>query len=293
VADQYGVSHQAIYSYENYEEIAHNPEIDALYIALPNGMHAEYTIRGAKAGKHVLCEKPMANTVAECEQMIAACRSAGRKLMIAYRCRLEPTNLRAVELIKQGYVGTVKTVDSVFGFNIKPGEWRLTGKLGGGGSLMDAGIYSLQACRYLTGEEPVEVSGMFSVIDHEGRFKEVEETTVWAMRFPSGVLSTCQTTYGAALGQRFRVSGSKGWIEASPCFAYDGLHMKGQGNGPAFDDPTDDPSPQQFVREADHFSTCILENREPVTPGEEGLRDMRIITAIYQSCREGRPVKTA
>jgi predicted dehydrogenase len=293
VADQYGVSRQAIYGYDNYEAIAHNAEIDALYIALPNGLHAEYTIRGAKAGKHVLCEKPMANSVAECEQMIAACREAGRKLMIAYRCRLEPTNLRAIELIRQGFVGTVETIHSDDGFAMRSGEWRLTKKLGGGGPLMDVGIYSLQACRYLTGEEPAEVSGISSVMDHDGRFAEVEENLVWMMRFPSGVITTCRTTYGVPLGQCFRVNGTKGWLEAEPCFGYEGLHMKGKGEGAEFDDATNDPSPHQFAREADHFAGCILENREPVTPGEEGLRDMRLITAIYRSCQEGRPVKTA
>jgi predicted dehydrogenase len=292
VADQYGITRQAIYSYENYEEIAHNPAIDALYIALPNSMHAEYTIRGAKAGKHVLCEKPMANTVAECEQMIAACREAGRKLMIAYRCRLEPTNRRAIELLRQGYVGTVQTLHSAFGFNIKPGEWRLSKKMAGGGPMMDVGIYSLQACRSLTGEEPVEVSAISSVIDHDGRFNEVEETLVWTMRFPSGVITTCQTSYGAGLGDYINVSGSKGWVKVDPAFVYDGLHLSAQGNGAAIDQATDDPSPRQFAREADHFSDCILGNHEPLTGGEEGLRDMRLIASIYQSCRDGRAVKT-
>ena len=293
VADQYGISRRAIYSYQNYEEIAHNPEIEALYIALPNGMHAEYTIRGAKAGKHILCEKPMANTVAECEQMIAACRQAGRKLMIAYRCRLEPTNRRAIELRKQGYVGTVQTIHAAFGFNIKAGEWRLSKKMAGGGPMVDVGIYALQSCRYMSGEEPVEVSGISSTIDHDGRFKEVEENLVWTMRFPSGIITTCQTSYGASLGNYFTVSGSKGWINVDPAFVYEGLHLRANGNGAAIDQPTDDPSPHQFAREADHFSNCILENHEPLTPGEEGLRDMRLIALIYRSCQEGRAVKTA
>ena len=179
-------------------------------------MHAEYTIRGAKAGKHILCEKPMANSVREGEQMIAACRQAGRKLMIGYRCRLEPTNRRAIELVRQGYVGTVQSIDSVFGFDIAPGEWRLSKKMAGGGPMMDVGIYSLQACRYLTGEEPVEVSAISSTIDHDGRFQEVEETLAWTMRFPSGIITTCLTSYGAAVGDFFNVSGSKGWVKVEP-----------------------------------------------------------------------------
>jgi len=290
-AAEYGVSRQSIYSYDNYDAIAKNPEIDAVYIALPNGMHAEYSIRAAEASKHVLCEKPMANSSADCEKMIAASRKANRKLMIAYRCRLEPTNLRAIALIRQGYVGTLETLHSDDGFNMRPGEWRLNKKMAGGGPLMDVGIYSLQACRYLTGEEPAEISGFSTVIDHDGRFNEVAENLVWTMRFPSGVVTTCQTTYGANLGNRYRATGSKGWIESDPAFAYEGLHLRGQGAGEAIDQATDDPSPQQFVREADHFAQCVMENREPVTPGEEGLRDMRLIEAIYQSCRENRPVK--
>jgi predicted dehydrogenase len=291
VAGQYGISTQSIYNYQNFEEIAHNPEVDALYIALPNGMHAEYTIRGAKVGKHILCEKPMANSVTECEQMITACRTAGRRLMIAYRCQLEPTNLRAIELIKQGYVGTVESIHSVDGFIIGPGEWRLNKKMAGGGPMMDVGIYSLEACCYLTGEEPVEVSGISSIIDHDGRFQEVEENLVWTMRFPSGVITTCQTSYGSNLGNTFHVSGSKGWIAADPAFIYEGLHLRAKGAGPAIDQPTNEPSPRQFARQADHFSVCILENHEPKTPGEVGLRDMRLIASIYRSCQEGRPVK--
>jgi predicted dehydrogenase len=290
VADEYGISRQSIYSYENYDAIARNPEIDAVYIALPNGMHAEYSIRAAQAGKHVLCEKPMANSAIDCERMIAASRKADRKLMIAYRCRLEPTNLRAIELIRQGYVGTLQTIHSDDGFNMRPGEWRLSKQMAGGGPLMDVGIYSLQACRYLTGEEPVEVSGASSVIDRDGRFKEVEENLVWTMRFPSGVVTTCVTTYGANLGNRYRASGSKGWLDSDPAFSYEGLHLRGQGAGEAIDQATDDPPPRQFTREADHFAQSILENREPVTPGEEGRRDMRLIEAIYQSCRENRPI---
>jgi predicted dehydrogenase len=281
VAAQYGVSRNAIYNYQNYEQIAHNPNIDVVYIALPNGMHAEYTIRAAQSGKHVLCEKPMANSVGECEQMIAACKQAQRKLMIAYRCRLEPTNLRAVQLIRDGYVGKLQIIDTGFGFNIAPGP------------MVDVGIYSLQACRYLSGEEPVEVSANWSVIDRDGRFIQVEENLNWTMRFPSGVLTTCYTSYGANCGNTYRATGSKGWVELGPAFTYDGIRMHSEGVGSvAIAQPATDRYPDQFSREADHFAECILGDHEPVTPGEEGLRDEKLIQAIYQSCSEGRPVKT-
>src|SRR3954449_1602962 len=151
---EYGIAKQSIYSYENFDEIAHNPAIDAVYVALPNSMHAEYTIRAAKAGKHVFCEKPMATSVKDSEAMVEACRSAGKKLMIAYRCQYEPTNLRAIQLIRDGKLGKIQAIESANGFNEKMGEWRLDRKLAGGGPLMDVGVYSLNACRYLTGEEP-------------------------------------------------------------------------------------------------------------------------------------------
>jgi predicted dehydrogenase len=293
VADEYGVAHGAIYSYENYDSIHDNPSIDAVYIALPNGMHAEYTIRAAKAGKHVLCEKPMANSVKECEQMIAACKQADRKLMIAYRCRYEPTNLRAIELLRQGYAGKLQIVSSSNGFNIHAGEWRLNKKMAGGGPLVDVGIYSIQAMRYLTGEEPTVVDAYSSVIDHDGRFKEVEENVVWTFHFPSGVLAHCATSYGTNFtGGSARAIGSEGMLELNPAFAYQGLQLTGKAQGkPPVDIAFNNPSPRQFATEADYFSDCILQNKEPKTGGEEGLRDQRIITAIYQSCTEGKPVK--
>jgi predicted dehydrogenase len=154
IAAQYNIPATSIYNYENFDEIAHNPAVDAVYIALPNSMHAEYTIRAAKAGKHVLCEKPMATNVADCEKMITACKAANVKLMIAYRCHYEPTNLKAIEIIRSGALGQVQAIESPFGFNIARGEWRLSKTMAGGGPLFDVGIYSLNACRYLTGEEP-------------------------------------------------------------------------------------------------------------------------------------------
>ena len=293
VADQYGIDHKAIYNYENYDQIAHNPEIDAVYIALPNGMHAEYTIRAAQAGKHVLCEKPMANTVAECEQMIAACRKANRKLMIAYRMQFEPNTLNVIQKLRQGYTGKLLELDCAFGFNIKPGEWRLNKKLAGGGPLYDVGIYCVNASRYLTGEEPVSVQGYSSVVDRDGRFTEVEENLAWNMRFPSGVVASCLTSYGSIFtGNLARIIGSSGTIEMNPAYSYSGIHVTGrnESSSAAADFSIPDPNPRQFAREADHLAECILENKEPKADGAEGLRDMKIITAIYQSCAEGRAV---
>jgi len=293
IADQYDVPHNAIYNYQNYGSLHDNPAIDAVYIALPNGMHAEYTIRAAKAGKHVLCEKPMANSVKECEEMIAACKQADRKLMIAYRCQYEPTNLKAIELLRQGYAGKLQIMSSSNGFNIHPGEWRLNKKMAGGGPLVDVGIYSIQAMRYLTGEEPISVEAYSSVIDQDGRFTEVEENVVWTFRFPSGVLAHCASSYGTNfIGGWARAVGAEGMLELNPAFAYQGLSLSGRAQGKQpIDIAFDHPSPREFAIEADYFSNCILHNKRPKTDGEEGLRDERIITAIYKSCAEGKPVK--
>lgn len=283
IAAEYGVAAGSIYSYDNFDSIADNKSIQAVYVALPNSMHAEYTIRAAKAGKHVLCEKPMAVSVSECEAMIAACRQNHVKLMIAYRCHFEPTNLRAVKLLRDGAIGQVQTIESTYGFNIRPGEWRLSKKMAGGGPLYDVGIYSLNACRYLTGEEPAAISAYASVIDHDGRFKEVEENVSWTMKFPSGIVASCATTYGGVMSGFFRVHGDKGWVEADPAFNYEGLHLRADYAGTKLDEPNAARDPYQFTAEADHFSQCIQKNQESTTPGEEGLRDMQYITMIYRS----------
>lgn len=283
-AAMYGVPDSAIYNYENYDRIADNKEIDAVYIALPNSMHAEYTIRAAKAGKHVLCEKPMATSVADSQAMIDACRAAGKKLMIAYRCQYEPVNLKAISLIRSGAIGQVQAIESANGFNIGKGEWRLNRKLAGGGPLMDVGIYSLNASRYLTGEEPEDIHANTSVIDHDGRFTEVEENVGWTMKFPSGILASCNTSYGADMNGFYRVHGSKGMIQLSPAFGYEGIHLRAQIWGqPPIDMPDPQSGVEQFTVQADYFANCIWNNKEPKSDGQEGLRDMKYMQEIYKA----------
>ena len=283
IAAQYGIPSNCIYNYDNFDQIAANPAVDAVYVALPNSMHAEYTIRAAKAGKHVLCEKPMSTNVAEAEQMIAACKAANVKLMIAYRCNYEPTNLRAIKLIRDGALGQVQAIESPFGFNIDAGEWRLSRKMAGGGPLFDVGIYSLNASRYHTGEEPSQISAYASVIDHDGRFNEVEENVAWTMKFPSGIVASCTTTYGAQMEGYYRVYGSKGWLQVDQAFVYEGLRLRAQFGDTKLDELNPARDPSHFQAEAEHFSHCVQNNLEPQSPGEEGLRDMRYITQIYRS----------
>lgn len=290
-AKDYGVPATSIYSYEDFDRrMASNPDVDAVYVALPNSMHAEYTVRSARAGKHVLCEKPMAVSVGECEQMIEACKSARKKLMIAYRLQYEPNTLKAQQLIRNRGVGALELIDSSFGFNVGHNEWRTDRKLSGGGPLMDVGIYCLQACRLMSGEEPVEVDGRQSVIDHDGRFETVEENLVWTMRFPSGLLATCNTSFGTNTGGWFRVYGSKGSVAMEPAFSYDGLKLHVQSEHEPSEQTAEDHNPMQFAREGDHLAECILSGGTPKSPGEEGLRDIRILEAVYQSCRERRPI---
>ncbi|MGC2658087.1 MAG: Gfo/Idh/MocA family oxidoreductase [Bryobacteraceae bacterium] len=285
MAAEYNVPADSIYSYENYDEIRENKNIDAVYIALPNSMHAEYTIRAANALKHILCEKPMATTVKDCQAMIASAKAANRKLMIAYRCQYEPVNARATQLIRDGKIGKIEAIESANGFNEVLGEWRLDRKLAGGGPLMDVGIYSLNACRFLTGEEPERIEGYASVIDHDGRFETVEENLSWTMKFPSGVVASCATTYGASMPGFYNVYGSKGTIHMEPAFGYQGLHLKAQfkGGEPPIDEANTDKDAAQFVIEADYFSNCVMNDKEPKSDGEEGLRDMQLIAKIYQS----------
>jgi predicted dehydrogenase len=284
-AAEYGVPTTSIYSYENFDSIRDNKAIDAVYIALPNNMHGEYVIRAAKAGKHVLCEKPMATSVDDCHAMIEACRSANVKLMIAYRCQLEPTNLRAIQLIRDGSLGSVQAIESANGFNIRPDQWRLSKKVAGGGPLMDVGVYSLNASRYLTGEEPQILSAYSSVIDKDGRFNEVEENVGWTMRFPSGIVASCNTSYGASMDGYYRVHGSKGVLNVENAFPYQGQHLTARMNGGVtLDEPNPAKDPSQFTRQADYFSACILNNTEPKMNGQEGLRDIQYVAQIYKSC---------
>jgi predicted dehydrogenase len=225
-AQQYGIKTNNIYNYENYDNLADNPDVDVIYIILPNNMHAEYTIRGAKAGKHIMCEKPLATTVADCEAMIDACRQANRKLMTAYRAQYEPYNLAAIEAARgQGKeLGQLKAIVADHGRILDPSDpadrWRMSKEMAGGGSLPDIGIYSLNAARYITGEEPIEVSAMMYSTPNDPRFREVEETVNFLLRFPSGVMANCTSSYGYSEVKRFQVFGSEATLELNPATDY-------------------------------------------------------------------------
>jgi len=292
VAQEYGVPERGIYSYNDFDRIRDNPDIDIVYICLPVFMHAEYTIRAAQAGKHVMCEKPMAVSPAECEQMIAACRKAGKKLMIGYRSRFEPHNVEAIRLARAGAIGTIRYFRSEHGFVAGDANtWRMKKAQSGGGSLMDIGIYALQAARYMTGEEPVAVFAKETTNRNDPRFREVEDMIDFQLEFPSGAIGSCMSMYSANRNQ-FVLMGEKGRIELEPATAYSGQRMwVGQERSDKTEiKPPPGPYANQWVGQLDHMAQCVLQNREPLVPGEEGLRDIRIIEAVYRSAREQKRI---
>ena len=290
LALRYGVNKKNIYNYQNYDSIKDNPDVDVIYIVLPNGMHAEYTVRGLQAGKHVLCEKPMANTPAECQQMVDAGRKADRKLMIAYRCRYEPFNREAIRISQSGDLGPTQMILADAGFKAgDPSQWRLNKQLAGGGSMMDIGIYALNATRYLTGQEPTEVNAMIYSTPGDPRFKEVEEHVNFQLRFPSGILANCSSSYGYFHQSHFRVMGTEARLCLDPATWYSGLRMWIERDNTI--EQKDLPSVDHFATEMDHMSDCVMQNKQPLTPGEEGLRDLTIITGIYEAARSGKTVK--
>ena len=289
VAAAYGVSPRAIYDYKNYDSLADNKEVDVVYIVLPNSMHAEFTIRGHEAGKHVLCEKPMATKVAECERMIAAANKAKKKLMIAYRLHYEPYNKAAIQFCRKKTYGPIRSISASNNQSVKAPNIRLSKKLGGG-PLGDIGIYCLNATRYLTGEEPVEVAAFAHRPKDDPRFREVPEGVSFVLRFPSGVLASCDCDFASMETRRYRVHCAEGFIDLDPAFSYRGLrmHVKAAGDGAK---ELQFGEVNQFAVEMDHFSECVLTDKKPLTPGEEGLADMRVIAAIEEAAATGRTVK--
>lgn len=289
---QYGIPKTHWYDYRNFDRIRDNPDIDLVYVVLPNSMHAEYAIRASQAGKHVLCEKPMATSPAECEAMIAAAKKANRKLMIGYRCHFEQYNRHAIETVRSGAIGRPVVITAESGFYAQPNQWRLDRPMSGGGSLMDIGIYSLNAARYLTGEEPVEVSAMESTDRSDPRFRNVEDQIDFQLRFPSGVIASCVSSYSSG-HNAYRVTGTKGWVGLEPATAYEGHQMWKRVEGKTAPITLPAPAKSQFVGQLDHLAESVLTGIPLRASGEEGLRDMRLIEAIYRSAREGRAIKLA
>jgi glucose-fructose oxidoreductase len=250
-------------------------------------------MRAARAGKHVMCEKPMSNTAAEAEAMIAAAKRAGKKLMIGYRSRFQPHNVHAIDLVRKGTFGKTRLVTAEAGFSIgDPKQWRLDKALAGGGSMMDIGIYSLNAARYISGEEPVAVSAMTSTDRSDPRFHSVEDRIDWQFLFPSGALANCVSSYSSN-HNAYRLTGVDGWVGLEPATSYGGQRMWVRQNNQTEERTPPPLAKDQFVGQLDHFAECAMSGREPLVPGEEGLKDMRLIEAIYRAANEGTRVKLA
>ncbi|HEY9881437.1 MAG TPA: Gfo/Idh/MocA family oxidoreductase [Leptolyngbyaceae cyanobacterium] len=286
LSEHYGVQHT--YSYDEYEDCLTSGEVDAVYIALPNHLHCEYTVRAANQSIHVLCEKPMAMTPEECEQMIRACDSNGVKLMIAYREHLEPANMAAVDIVQSGQLGEPRFFNSIFSQQVEAGNIRLR-EATGGGTIDDIGIYCINAARYLFQDEPIEVFAT-AASKGESRFTEVEEMASAILRFPNERLASFTVSFGAASTSIYQVVGTQGDLRLDPAYAVQGeikhyLTVDGETQEHTFEDH------DQLAAEFIYFSDCILQDKDPEPSGREGLIDVQIIRALYQSIQEGQPIK--
>jgi predicted dehydrogenase len=281
---RYGITEEHAYSYETYDRIVDDPAIDIIYIVLPNSMHAEYTIRAAQAGKHVICEKPMATSVADAEAMVAACRENDRKLSIGYRLHYEPHHEKVMRLGRQNVFGPVREMQGDFAFRIgsNPDVWRLNRELAGGGPLMDIGVYVVQAALYTVGELPVAVTARKETINEE-LFSEVEESIEWALEFPGGLVAHGASSYSRG-GNSHRADATDGWFELQPAYGYSGVR------GRTSDDVLDFPQVNQQALQMDAFADHILHDAENRVPGEMGLRDTKILYAIYEAAETGEKV---
>jgi len=276
------------YSYEEYDDCLSSAAIDAVYIALPNNMHREYAVRAARAGVHVLCEKPMAITEKDCEQMFDAADHNGVRLMIAYRLHFDEANLKAVAIVQSGTLGEPRIFSSLFTMQVEDGNIRLNKELGGG-TLYDIGIYCINAARYLFQDEPTEVFA-FSANNGEKRFREVDEMTGALLRFPGERLVTFTSSFGAADLSFYRVIGTKGDLLVERAYSYSKerqhiLTVDGKTKRVSF------PKRDQFAPQLLYFSTCIMRDKHPEPSGAEGLIDVQIIRALYRSAEIGKPVK--
>jgi predicted dehydrogenase len=280
---KYNIPTGNIYNYENFDEIAKNKNIDLVYVVLPNSMHKEYTIRAAKAGKHVIVEKPMAITEKDCDEMIDACNKAGVQLAMGYRLHYEPYNIELKRLGQEKVFGQVRLIEASLGYKSStPGEWRLNKALAGGGPLMNLGVYCVQVARYILGEEPLSVTAQFGPVTNKSLFSEVEESITWQLHFPSGAVATSTSSYNCSVDRVF-ASADDGFFELSPAISY------GPFKGKTSNGELNFPVINQQGTQCDEISKVILANTKlpDHISGEEGKRDMKVIDGIYEAARSG------
>jgi len=283
---RYNIPDANIYNYQNFDTIVNNKDIDLVYVVLPNSMHKEFTIRAARAGKHVIVEKPMAIYENDCREMIEACKKAGVQLAVGYRLHYEPYNMEIKRLGQQKVFGQVRLIEASLGYKSSdPSEWRVKKALAGGGPLMNLGIYCVQCNRYVLGEEPVSVTAQYGPVTNKEIFKEVEESITWQLEFPGGALCNDTTTYSCSI-DRFFASADTGFFELSPAISYGpfkGRSTNGEMNFPVIN---------QQTTQCDEIAKVILANKplpDHIT-GSEGLKDVRILQAIYRAADSGRKI---
>jgi len=280
------------YTYDDYVICLNHPEVEAVYIATANGAHAEYTLRAAASGKHVLCEKPMATTVEDCQRMIQACRANNLRLMIAYRKYFEPASLALKRLITSGKLGRLKMIHSAFTIFLPPGNkapaWHLDRQMSGGGSLVDVGVYCINTARWLIGKDPLEAMASAWSVD-SARFSDVEENIAFYLTFPEGVVLQASASFGAAQASFLHLHGEKGWAALDPAFAYNEERcLFGKIGSRWFEQQF--KVMDEFALELDAFARCIRRMQDPEPDGKQGLVDVAVMQALYRSARDNRPV---
>lgn len=289
LAMDYGVKH--CWTYKEYDRCVASGAIDAVFIALPNTMHEEYSLRALNRGKHVLCEKPLAMTSQACQSMIDAAQKNDCKLMTAYRLHFEEANLLAIKLLKEKRIGEPRFFSSTFSYQVKPANFRTIDELGGG-PLVDIGVYCLNAARYLFKDDPIEVLAMVDSAADDGRFTEIDEMMAVTMRFPENRLAQFMCSFGAAPTVRYQVVGTEGDIvlENSYGYTYDKelkVTVGGKTETEIF------PKTDQFAMQIDYFSFCIMRDMQPAPSGLEGMKDVRIMEAIVESAKKKCAVQIA
>ena len=282
--EKYNIPDKNIYNYDNYDSIKDNPDIDIIYVVLPNSMHAEYVIRGFAAGKHVICEKPMALTVADCDKMIAAAKKAGKQLSVGYRLQFEPHNLEMMRLGTTKVYGDIKKMAAGFGFMIgDPTQWRLKKDLAGGGPMQDLGIYCVQGLCYTTGMVPVSVTAQEGAKTIPDKFKEVEQSLKWQFEMPNGLMAEGEASYGSNMNF-LRAEAEKGTFELSPAYNYGGL----RGKTP--EGPMNLTNINQQAKQMDAMALSMMKNQPSIASGEMGRRDVKLITAVYEAMATGKKI---
>lgn len=284
---KYNIPEKNCYNYENFDRVKDNPDIDAVYVITPNALHRDQTIRSARAGKHVICEKPMAVNAKDGQAMVDACKKAGVKLLVGYRMHFEPKTLEIIRMRKEGELGKIMFFQGLTGFRIgDPNQWRLNKQLAGGGALMDIGIYAVNGSRYMVGEEPVWVTAQETKTDPI-KFKEgVDETIQFQLGFTGGAVASCLSTYSMNYLDRFFLNGEKGFAELQPATGY------GPIKGRTHKGELTQPHITHQTLQMDEMAGIILEGKQPVVPvdGEEGLKDLKIMDAIYEAARTGKKI---